>query len=373
MSFNIRSQPTFKSYSVCCGFCLVTLLLVFVLPSIDPSRLFELMLGAAATSGDQDARVLYACLGCKGECTRDQVTPAARNACGEIESWRCRACNSARVRCSRVLERHPSIETMGAEAQDLVQVALKCKHLYGDDLVVALRGHYQVTYTASSSLEMIGTGNWLDEDDLNDKYKNKPARLAAIKKNTETYFCTKGEVLLYEDMIYQSVRVDATSAKREMSSTAEVNKTVKKARAKKELDVDESALLEAKAIAKAKGKGKGKAEDKERKPLTDQQKTKLEKAKTDMNTLADAVADATKELSQEHGWAQHVPAYIKKGLDLAKIAHVSAMGNIELALGNNQVEKMSDLFQEISAVKSKFKEAQRRALVQMEEAKHVDA
>jgi len=254
---------------------------------------------------------------------------------------------------------------MGNEAQDLARVASKCKDLYGDDLLVALRAHYQVTYTATSSLRMIGTGNWLDEIDLAAKYKNKPERLAAIKKNTQTYYDETSEVLLYEDMTYQSVREDGTSAKREMSTTAEVYKTVKKARAKKEPDVDVS------EADKAKGKGKGKDKEKEKKPLTNQQIEKLEKAKTDMNKLADAVADATKELSQEHAWVQHVPTYIKKGLDLAKIAHVSAMGNIELALGSNQVEKISDLFKEISDVKSKFKEAQRKALLQMEEAKNV--
>ena len=80
------------------------------------------------------------------------------------------------------------------------------------------RQQYTATYEVSSKVQMMGNGTFLDEEDLKEKYKSKPLRLAAIMKNTQTFFYTTSEPLLYEDMEYTSNRTDSAAAKRTLET-----------------------------------------------------------------------------------------------------------------------------------------------------------
>ena len=91
---------------------------------------------------------------------------------------------------------------------------VQCKGKYGEGLVATCRASSTVTAEVGVEVKMVGTGVFMDEEDLTEKYKGKPKRLAAILKNTDTYYDDRGEVLLYEDMTYQSSKVESSSIKR---------------------------------------------------------------------------------------------------------------------------------------------------------------
>ena len=57
------------------------------------------------------------------------------------------------------------------------------------DWFSVIRLHYRASSTEETICSLKGTGKWLDEYELNDKYKDRPARLAAIKKNTRKHEC----------------------------------------------------------------------------------------------------------------------------------------------------------------------------------------
>ena len=158
------------------------------------------------------------CASCSEEQPKATMTPAGKNADGEVCSWRCVGCNRGRQRVRDALKRHPSIEDMASEVTDKVVISQKAKDLYGEDLVAFLRQQYSATYEVSNKVQMMGNGTFLDEEDLKEKYKSKPLRLAAIMKNTQTFFYTTSEPLLYEDMEYTSNRTDSAAAKRTLET-----------------------------------------------------------------------------------------------------------------------------------------------------------
>ena len=56
----------------------------------------------------------------------------------------------------------------------------------------------------SSSISWTGTGEWLDEADLTEKFKNKPTQLKHILAHGKTFKDPASNVLLYEAMSYKS-------------------------------------------------------------------------------------------------------------------------------------------------------------------------
>jgi hypothetical protein len=80
--------------------------------------------------------------------------------------------------------------------------------LFGESLVKYIKTTYETLEEHETEVTLTGTGVFLDLEDLTEKYKNKPQRLAAIIKNCNRFSCPTSEVLLYEDMIYQSTRRD---------------------------------------------------------------------------------------------------------------------------------------------------------------------
>lgn len=93
--------------------------------------------------------------GCDVVEPREKLAPAKKNAQGEVTSWRCKPCNAARGRCAKVLKEHPSIEQIASETTDLAGLAVKCKSLYGEDLIASVRQHYTAKYEVSSEVDWV--------------------------------------------------------------------------------------------------------------------------------------------------------------------------------------------------------------------------
>ncbi len=74
----------------------------------------------------------------------------------------------------------------------------------GDELSVAVQDVITRVLNKTEEVEFKGTGNFMDEHDLREKYAKKPDQADAIIKNTRAMFDTMREVMLYEDMMYSS-------------------------------------------------------------------------------------------------------------------------------------------------------------------------
>ena len=129
---------------------------------------------------------------------------------------RCKACHTLKSRINRVMSKHGNL------AEDWTKVTEEQKREFykkyqesmGDDLVARLQETVTESKRVSSSVEFQGTGDYFDEEDMNDKYKNKPEQLANIMANTRTFFCPVRQVWLYEDVKYKRTAKDGEEVSR---------------------------------------------------------------------------------------------------------------------------------------------------------------
>ena len=108
------------------------------------------------------------------------------------------------------------VASRGRLAEDWTQVPEEEKRkfyeenvdLAGESLVVKMQEVIAHSTIKRSAVRFIGTGEWLDEVDLDEKYKHKPEQLTNIKENTRTMVCPIRRVKLFEDMKFASETVD---------------------------------------------------------------------------------------------------------------------------------------------------------------------
>ena len=94
-----------------------------------------------------------------------------------------------------------------AEA-DKRQFYIEAQDLSGNALHLKMQEAISQRVTKKSSVKFVGTGEWLDEQDLEEKYAKKPDQLANIKHNTRTMVCPIRRVKLFEDVKFTSETVD---------------------------------------------------------------------------------------------------------------------------------------------------------------------
>jgi len=104
---------------------------------------------------------------------------------------------------------------------------------FGGDLAKLMTSAIEETKVAKVEVELVGNGHFIDDYDLEEKYKNKPARLAAIKKNGRKVFDSVSECWLTEDMEYKSSTSASQTHTKGIKRTGEVEERVKKAKAPK--------------------------------------------------------------------------------------------------------------------------------------------
>ena len=119
---------------------------------------------------------------------------------------RCRKCHNLRARCDRV------VVSRGALVEDWSSVTEEEKRQFyvdaedkcGNELLLKMQETITHSTMKRSTVKFTGTGDFMDEIDLDIKYANKPDQLANIKKNTRTMLCPVRRVKLFEDMKYVS-------------------------------------------------------------------------------------------------------------------------------------------------------------------------
>ena len=156
------------------------------------------------------------CSTCKKPVNDDNSIVLIRSTQKQPLARRCKACHSLKSRVNRVISKH------GALAEDWTNVTDEQKKEFyknfqnaaGDELIARMQETIVESKRLSTKVEFEGTGEYFDEADMNEKYKNKTEQLQNILANTRRFFCTVRQVWLYEDVSYKRTATDTEEVSR---------------------------------------------------------------------------------------------------------------------------------------------------------------
>lgn len=150
------------------------------------------------------------CSTCRKPISGENSVVVARAVGKTPSSMRCKACHNLKSRINRVLSHYGTLakDWTNVSENEKKEFYQKYKEMAGQDLLTRLQETVTEHKKTSSAVSFEGTGDYIDEIDLDEKYKNKPDQLAAIKANTRTYFCSVRQVQLNEDVKYKRKAVE---------------------------------------------------------------------------------------------------------------------------------------------------------------------
>ena len=161
------------------------------------------------------------------------------------EASRCFDCNPLRQKLARLnKELHSTAGDLFSTPEERATFYLEHRGKLVADLKVVVVNSISQTQTRSRELQLVGTGTYLDEIDLKEKYKLKPGYAEKIMQRTFNFKHVLTDAKMYEDMEYQSKATQTT--KRELKeeinmSQTEVPKRAKKAKTDKITDKENKA------------------------------------------------------------------------------------------------------------------------------------
>jgi len=147
-----------------------------------------------------DADILYCC-NCQKPTSEDTSLIVVRATKKQKEIQRCRKCHNLRARVNRICCKHGDLaeDWSSLSDQSKREFYQQCQDQAGEMLLLRMQETIVDCTRKSSSVTFEGTGKFIDEEDLDKKYKDKPTQLQAIKAHTRTMCCPVRKVKLYED------------------------------------------------------------------------------------------------------------------------------------------------------------------------------
>ena len=271
-------------------------------------------------------------------------------------SNRCKECRTFAVRISRALAAQSDDWRTEWAKVDTTVFAQKAKTLYGEDLVKIMEDMMDETHTDEAFACLTGTGNFLDEADMREKYASKPARLEAILKNARRFKCPVSETEMIEDMVYQSTQRNTQKRVHERILSCKTP----------------AVTIKRRKTSKPTPKEPG--EDPTHKPLSVKNKEALTKQIESMPKMEQDLIELTAAMEAEESkpWAELLPGYVVASLKGAQAKVMTHKTDIELKIANDacDMKTMNVAWKEL---KEHLKEVKRRALVQAAEAKKMVA
>ena len=134
-----------------------------------------------------------------------------------VDSCRCRQCNSLRLRLYRQATQAEKNHFDKLNKPNTEEFYQNNHDKFRGDLSIALTTAIKDVVTVSEETGFKGAGHYLDKEDMEEKYKNKPGRAATIMKNCEQYYCEQAECKMFKDMDYTTI--DFAGSKRDVTST----------------------------------------------------------------------------------------------------------------------------------------------------------
>ena len=119
----------------------------------------------------------------------------------------------------------------------------KARGLYGDDLKKVVTDSLKRTSTSGKESVVKGDGDYLDDEDLIEKYlkKGKEKQYAAIKKNAHSFYDEQRECYLWEDVSWKTRTKQTQAEKTEVIQDIEQESKMKpkaKPKPKKEVKTE---------------------------------------------------------------------------------------------------------------------------------------
>ena len=229
----------------------------------------------------------------------------------------------------------------------------------GADLAKLMTQELSELRTASSEVKLVGTGSFLDVEDLKEKYKAKPARLEAILKNARKIWDDVSECYLIEDMAYQSVTTAGESTTRTAKRTCETEEKVKKAKVAKVKTEEENVPKD------------GETEDK---PLGVSQLKWVEKQLTTLATNLEKIKAVEEEFGpadKRAPFVEHLPLYVLTSMTATSLEVDAFREMLLLVKEANKAAGFKNIQATAKELAANFKERHRRAVLQIAEAKVV--
>ena len=229
---------------------------------------------------DKDGNVQDAVQKNRGRCTEK----------GGAAVWVCLRCNRLSARVYKITAANKELSTsFGKLTREARQdFFLQNADLLGTDLRKAITNTVSVSYTDEQIDGFLANGKWLDEEDLDEKYKNKPAQLAEIKKRARTFVHPTRQVKLYEDLDFDSTA--GVTAKRKAEQRVESQSQEQEKKPKRQKTEGAEKDQEAKPEKKDKNQGK---------PLSDKQQEKYTKLAKKLNDAITTLEDTATTVSSE--------------------------------------------------------------------------
>jgi hypothetical protein len=138
-----------------------------------------------------------------------------------LSSWgskvykKCGTCNRLQSRVRRSLQKRGDLkDRWGMMSKDERKAFFIQHHAsMGQDLVMNITESTEHSFVRSQETGFATTGDWMDEVDLGEMYKNKPEQLLAIKETSKKMLCPFRGVDLYEHITYASMSKDTEASK----------------------------------------------------------------------------------------------------------------------------------------------------------------
>ena len=100
--------------------------------------------------------------------------------------------------------------------------------LLGSDIVASVSNAIREWKASTMTQEFSGVGDWVDEEELMIRYKDKPAQLESVLKNSQHFLCKRRGAILYEDTLFTSKTTTKTEQGRTESREATGERTLKR-------------------------------------------------------------------------------------------------------------------------------------------------
>ena len=142
---------------------------------------------------------------------------------------RCKQCHNLKGRINRCEETRVAWANT-ADSESRVKMMRECADVYGDALAMKFTENTTESRADAFSSEFNDLGKFMDEDDLTEKYKNKPEQLKNIFANATTTHCAVRNVTLWADPEYTLNLRNSASASKTRARTMERDEIVKKAK-----------------------------------------------------------------------------------------------------------------------------------------------
>ena len=136
----------------------------------------------------------------KSECT---IVAKARTSAGS-DTYRCLQCNSLHNRIKRATGNDSEFKNAFQSLTDK-EVFFKNNHeLVGSALKAKILECSKLTSTTTHSNDFYGSGDYLDEFELEEQYAKRPEVVERIMKNSRSVECQITQRMMYEDVSYKS-------------------------------------------------------------------------------------------------------------------------------------------------------------------------